>query len=336
MNKLDEDYKTLLNHILVNGKSKSDRTGTGTLSVFDYTIRHKMEDGFPLLTTKKVSIKNVISELLWFLGNHLNDPKYRNFERTNIKYLLDQKNYIWIGDCHKAFLKINANESLTLEQFSDRIKNDDEFCNKYGNLGPVYGHQWRGREIDQISQMISDLKNNPDSRRILVDCWQLEKISEMTLPPCHYTFQCYTYEMDLNERISEYCKSLNKNVSYGKNLEADFLDKNNFPKRKLSLKFTNRSSDTVLGTPYNLASYGLLLMMLAKETNMIADELIYSGGDVHLYKNHLAQSRLQTCRESYELPTVTFTDKNIFDLKVEDFTLHNYISHPAIKADLSN
>ena len=349
MNSVDKQYFELLNHLLKNGVTKKDRTGTGTISVFDYTMRFNMSDGFPLLTSKKMFTKGVIHELIWFLRGD-----------TNIKYLVDNGCHIWDGDAYKNYLiedaKVLPNMSkekmtelgyrLTKEEFINKIKTDDEFAKKWGELGPIYGKQWRkwngpyddgfGESIDQIANLINDLKSNPDSRRLMVNAWNVGELDQMTLPPCHYGFQCYTQEMNSYERKMWWCESLGKNISYAEDLEESELDSMNVPKRKLSLKWIQRSVDVFLGLPFNIASYGLLLHLLAKEVNMVPNELIFSGGDVHLYTNHIEQAKEQLKRQTFDLPTLELTNTSLDDLKYEDVKILNYQSDKVLKAELSN
>ena len=270
-NSLDNNYQQLLKQVLTRGVNKTDRTGTGTKSIFGASIRHNMSDGFPILTTKKVAFKTMVTELKWFLKGD-----------TNIKYLQDNNCKIWDGDYEKS-------------------------GNRNGELGPIYGKQWRDwrnydrdyYNFDQIKILINNLKNNPDSRRLLVSSWNVSDLDKMTLPPCHYSFQCY--------------------VADG----------------KLSLMWNQRSADLFLGVPFNISSYGLLLLLLCKETSLEPGELIGNFGDVHLYSNHLDQAEEQIDRYSYDLPEVKLTYRDILtsDFDVE---LINYKAHPAIKAPLSN
>jgi thymidylate synthase len=317
MNSLDKQYQDLLQTILDYGVEKKDRTGTGTKSIFGYTIRHNMSEGFPVLTTKKMAWKTMVTELLWFLRGD-----------TNIKFLVDNNCHIWDGDAYKAYEKwydevavhspFGEVPRMTKESFIKAIGLDDEFAKKWGDLGPVYGKQWRrwGIEwedtesieyIDQIQNLINDLKTNPDSRRLMVNAWNVGELDQMTLPPCHYGFQCYV-------RDGKY----------------------------LSLMWNQRSVDTFLGLPFNIASYGLLLTILAKEVNMIPDQLIGNLGDTHLYLNHLEQAKEQIGREPFHLPTLnqfpTYEGSrpSIESYVVSDFTLKDYQSHETIKAPLSN
>jgi len=329
MNNLDLDYQNLLQDILDNGVTKETRNG-GTISVFGRQIRHKMSDGFPLLTTKKVHFKGVIAELLWFLRGE-----------TNIKPLLTYGCNIWNGDAYKNYSsKVEAWEPhLDEEMFIERIKTDDDFAQKWGELGPIYGNQWRSWkqwhvknyvggniQIDQITNLINDLKTNPDSRRLMVSAWNVCELDQMVLPPCHYGFQVYTRELTQSEHL-EFLQ--NNPESWGD------LDNNPIPQRKISLMWNQRSVDTFLGLPFNIASYGLLLQIIAKEVNMIPDELIGNLGDTHLYSNHIEQAKEQISREPYPLPTfkLQHIEKDYTGMVYE---LENYESHPTIKAPLSN
>ena len=346
-NKLDREYQELLRDILANGTEKDDRTGTGTISVFGRQIRHNMRDGFPLLTTKKMAIKSIMTELKWFLKGD-----------TNIKYLVDNGCNIWNGDAYKAYEKYAMANSygvdiLSMEEFIQEIKTNDEFASKWGNLGPIYGKQWRrwktdSVSIDQIQDLISELKTNPDSRRLMVNAWNVGEMHNMVLPPCHYGFQCYTKEMTFGERALYWTSSIGKDISYASKLDESDLDEKNVPNRKLSLMWNQRSVDTFLGLPFNIASYGLLLEIIAKEVNMVPDELIGNLGDVHLYKNHIEQAKEQIDREPMELPKilinngevdnngVPFTKSMLDGYDRTDFELVDYKSHPTIKAPLSN
>ena len=444
MNNLDKQYQALLQDILDNGVTKQDRTGTGTISVFGRQIRHNMKDGFPLLTTKKMPFKTIVTELLWFLRGD-----------TNIKFLLDNDTSIWNGDAYKNYLKqfeidpnnfdaeelvkghgdqcwgyakldhvsptskeykrgqINAYLEgkadkpffyLTKEEFINKIKTDDEFAKKWGELGPIYGKQWRSwfapgtnprkfdfdaawkkhseiwsvnygeecgpsfgsfcdsilinknigiaygyhKQIDQIQNLINDLKTNPDSRRLMVNAWNVGELDQMVLPPCHFGFQVYTRELSLEER-----ENLMDKI-YGLTNETRQvpwhivdINKHNIPTRAISLMWNQRSVDTGLGLGFNIASYGLLLEIIAKEVNMVPDELIGNLGDVHLYLDHIEPIKIQLDRTPFKLPKLFINDEFwnheyqtidgwINSMEIGDFQIENYQSHPAIKLPLSN
>jgi thymidylate synthase len=409
MNSLDKQYQDLLQDILDNGVTKSDRTGTGTISVFGRQIRHKMSGGFPLLTTKKMPFKTIVTELMWFLRGD-----------TNIKFLVDNNCHIWDGDAYKNYA--NSSElraDLSKEEFIHNIKMYPEFAKKWGELGPVYGKQWRSwtkpgikrsKEgipmgykidyIDQIANLIRDLKTNPDSRRLMVTAWNVGELDQMTLPPCHYGFQVYTRELS-NEEIAVEANKRGFNLK-GMTISGKLLidpkevKEKNLPTRAISLMWNQRSVDTFLGLPFNIASYGLLLEIIAKAVNMVPDELIGNLGDTHLYSNHIEQAKEQIGRElsleerneihknlaghmryhidkldllkkidysgdlitheildelgvpkrkrqPYSLPTLKIENEVKWaegdclpTYSVNDFTIENYQSHPAIKAPLSN
>jgi thymidylate synthase len=262
-----KQYLDLLDHVLKNGIEKKDRTGTGTISVFGYQMRFNLEDGFPVLTTKKLHLKSIIHELLWFISGD-----------TNIKYLKDNGVKIW-----------------------------DEWADKDGNLGPVYGYQWRswsapdGRKIDQLQNVIASITGSPDSRRHIISAWNVGDVDKMALPPCHVLFQFY--------------------VADG----------------KLSCQLYQRSADIFIGVPFNIASYALLTLMIARVTGLKPGEFIHTLGDAHIYMNHIDQVKLQLTRDPYKLPEMIINPevKNILDFKFEDFTLINYVSHPHIKGEIS-
>jgi thymidylate synthase len=334
-----------------------------------------MRNGFPLLTTKKMAFKTMVTELLWFLRGD-----------TNIKYLVDNGCHIWDGDDYKNYEKAYDRDNsiglsllvkrvdgkptytkLSKEQFIEMIKTDDEFAKKWGELGPVYGKQWRSWNMyfnkskeflphtyDQIQNLINDLKTNPDSRRLMVSAWNVGELDQMVLPPCHYGFQVYTRELSLEERTKLLVnKSDNKKDFYDRNgrlivEDESVLNDSNIPKRTISLMWNQRSVDTFLGLPFNIASYGLLLEIIAKSVNMVPDELIGNLGDVHLYSNHIEQAKEQLTRKPYKLPTLRHLKTDEFykslgdDLSLithldnTDFIIENYQSHPVIKAPLSN
>ena len=376
-NWIETQYLHLLEDILEQGVKKTDRTGTGTISLFGRQIRHNMRDGFPLLTTKKMAFKTMVTELLWFLRGD-----------TNIKFLVDNGCHIWDGDCfsnyqkqmhkimmnnikyEKGFDTTVLNERTdgfwSYEEFINKIKTDDEFAKKWGELGSIYGKQWRKwdkieddgmqygiSEIDQIQNLINDLKTNPDSRRLMVNAWNVGELDQMVLPPCHYGFQVYTRELSLEERLDLASKTYDVfdplDFSIPAKVDHDEIDKlYPVPKRAISLMWNQRSVDTFLGLPFNIASYGLLLEIIAKEVNMVPDELISNLGDTHLYLNHIEQAKEQLTRKPYKLPTLRHLKTDEFykslgdDLSLithldnTDFVIENYQSHPSIKAPLSN
>jgi thymidylate synthase len=367
MNNLDKQYQSLLQDILDNGIEKKDRTGTGTISVFGRQIRHKMSEGFPLLTTKKMAWKTMVTELLWFLKGD-----------TNIKYLLQNDCNIWTGDAYKRYAwktSMDVDGQLTKEEFINKIKTDDEFAKKWGDLGSIYGKQWRKwevnepkeilrtenvtwpyepnphtyqqrvgtfkiKQIDQIANLINELKTNPDSRRLMVSAWNVGELDQMVLPPCHYGFQVYTRELSDEERLSWMKNNKSNVVLPTRDPSIEFSMDEWFrpygvPKRAISLMWNQRSVDTFLGLPFNIASYGLLLEMIADEVQMIPDELIGNLGDTHLYLNHIEQAKEQIKREPFRLPNVHVRD-GIESFMPGDIILENYVSHPTIKAPLSN
>lgn len=342
-----KQYLALMQDILDNGVVKKDRTGVGTLSVFGRQLRFDLKEGFPLVTTKKVHLKSIIHELLWFLNGD-----------TNVKYLQENGVKIW-----------------------------NEWANEEGNLGPVYGKQWRewrdckvvechdvGRTQqlmqrgykyignmkedgttylvyekphDQISKVIQQLREDPDSRRIIVSAWNVADLDDMALNPCHNYFQFYTTEMTLLERLDWYevnepekfasAPLINHEDIEDEERLHETLDREGIPRRKLSCFYMMRSNDYLLGAPFNIASYALLTYMVAQQLNMVPDELVYSGVDVHLYSNHLEQAKLQLTREPYPLPKLVIKRKpdSIFDYKYEDFELVGYQSHDSIKAPIA-
>ena len=367
MNNLDKQYQALLQDILDNGVEKKDRTGTGTISVFGRQIRHNMSEGFPLLTTKKMPFKTMVTELLWFLHGD-----------TNIKYLVDNNCNIWNGDAYKAYekwydkevvnLPFDTPKRFTQEEFIQAIKLDNDFAKQFGELGPIYGKQWRNwtkfqqyegektidtYQIDQIQNLINDLKTNPDSRRLMVNAWNVGELNRMVLPPCHYGFQVYTRELNYEERNLIYKNKFGETVEdtdakLELNTTSTFTDDLNearIPTRAISLMWNQRSVDTFLGLPFNIASYGLLLEIIAKDVNMVPDQLIGNLGDVHLYSNHIEQAKEQIGREANSLPTVNLSGSWQFlssspcfadTIQHKDIELVNYQSQPEIKAPLSN
>ena len=304
MSDIQEQYRGLLGSLLHNSVEKGDRTGTGTLSIFGRQIRHQMSDGFPLLTTKKMAVKTMMTELKWFLKGD-----------TNIMYLLENNCNIWNGDAYKKYCKdleehyINGGDIATQKEFIELIKNNSEFASQWGELGPIYGKQWRSvskrdgssptHKIDQIKNLIENIKENPDSRRLMVNAWNVGDLDDMTLPPCHYGFQCYVVN------------------------------------GTLSLMWNQRSVDTFLGLPFNIASYATLLLLLCEESGLEPGELIGNLGDVHLYKNHVDQAYEQLNREAYPLPQIKLSNVDILNGEF-DYELINYKHHPRISAPLSN
>ena len=371
MNSLDAQYQDLLQAILDYGVEKKDRTGTGTKSIFGYTIRHKMSNGFPLLTTKKMAWKTMATELLWFLRGG-----------TNIKSLVDNNCHIWDGDAYKNYLNNYTDDSpyrvayfdkevklrpYTLEEFIATVKSNEQFAEEWGELGSIYGKQWRqwqnyngyhlDEPIDQIQNLINDLKTNPDSRRLMVNAWNVGELDQMVLPPCHYGFQVYTRELNIEERL-DWTKINHPNVVnengwfdlYSNFEEAQlWFDRYDIgkvaPTRTISLSWNQRSVDVFLGLPFNIASYGLLLEMIAREVNMVPEHLIGHLGDTHLYSNHIEQAKEQLSRTPKELPTLKMSSGHNFraalagkadEIDLNDFILLGYDPHPTIKAPLSN
>ncbi|WP_186439670.1 thymidylate synthase [Kurthia sp. Dielmo] len=314
INDLDTQYCQLLGQLIKDGEASADRTGTGTQMIFGHQMKFDLRDGFPLLTTKKTSFRLILTELLWFVSG-----------QTNILPLLQQRNHIWTEWPYKRWTESNSytgNKPAVgtqaykdeMREFENMILKDSEFARTWGELGPVYGHQWRnyggycderGSEpntgIDQLSEALELLKNDPSSRRIIVDSWNPKDLPKQALPPCHMFFQM--------------------------NITDEYVD----------LSFMMRSSDVFLGLPYNIASYALLLMMIAKEIGKTPRYLVYTGQNVHLYKNHFEQAKQQLTHQQdhYPLPSVTIADKPLFELTAEDFTLTNYQSHEKIQAPVA-
>lgn len=326
---IDEQYQNLLGTLLEHGKDKKDRTGTGTKSIFGYTIRWDMSQGFPLLTTKKMPMKTIATELKWFLKGD-----------TNIKYLVENGCNIWNGDAYKNFLKksVPHDHQETMEEFIEKIKTDDKFACEWGELGPIYGKQWRDWDEtgeDQIINLINDLKTNPDSRRLMVNAWNVGELDQMTLPPCHYGFQIYTKELSFHERWALYSDTPYDGNGLGMINTLDFMDDNEIPTRSISLMWNQRSVDTFLGLPFNIASYALLLKLIAHEVNMVPDQLIGNLGDVHLYKNHIEQAKEQIERDPIMLPELKVSEVDLVNGEFV-YELMGYESHKSIKAPLSN
>ncbi len=332
----DHKYINLLQTILNEGTIKKDRTGTGTKSIFASDISHDMSKGFPLLTTKKLHFKSIVHELIWFLKGE-----------TNIQYLKDNGVTIWnewadengeLGPIYgKQWTDWNGHTRLEEDYSLNTVRTS--FSGEYvgGKSGPLVERKYKG--INQIQYIIDQLKTNPDNRRLLVSAWNVDEIDKMKLPPCHYSFQFYTREMDLNERIKEYSNSLNKHISYFADFTESNLDDLQFPKRKISILWNQRSVDTFLGLPYNIASYSLLLSMIGHCVNMIPEKVKGNLGDTHLYLNHIDQAKEQINRDCYKypLPTIKFNteEKDIFKIKYEDIELIEYNAFPNIKAPIA-
>jgi thymidylate synthase len=282
-----KQYLDLARKILSEGTYKEDRTNTGTYSYFGYQMRFDLNEGFPLLTTKRVFLRGIIHELLWFINGD-----------TNIKYLVDNDVKIWNEWPYEKFKKSEDYNNETLEEFVEKIKNDDEFAKKHGNLGPVYGKQWRDfGGVDQLQKLIDDIKNNATSRRLIISSWNPPLIKDMALPPCHCFMQFYVND------------------------------------NKLSCQLYQRSADVFLGVPFNIASYSLLTMMIADVCGLEYGTFVHTLGDAHIYSNHVEQINLQLSRDTRELPTMKINKnvKSIFDYKIDDFELVNYNPHKRIK-----
>ena len=291
-----QQYQQFLQHILENGTKKEDRTGTGTISVFGYQMRFDLKEGFPLVTTKKLHLKSIVYELLWFIAGD-----------TNIQYLCKNGCNIWNDWPFAKYQKSAEYQNETMKEFATKIANDDAFAKQYGELGPVYGYQWRhwpdgnGGEIDQLSNLIYNIKNNPDSRRHIISAWNVADIEDMTLPPCHSLFQFYVID------------------------------------GKLSCQLYQRSADAFLGVPFNIASYALFTMMIAQVCDLKLGDFVHTFGDAHIYSNHIEQVQLQLSREPFALPQVKINPEitSIFDFKYEDFELVNYQAHAHIKGEVA-
>lgn len=384
MNKLDKDYINLVNEILETGRFKGDRTGTGTISLFGKSIKHNMLDGFPALTTKKLYWKSVVTELIWFLSGD-----------THIGYLLDNNCTIWNGDCYKRYKTNQAKAKsgdydnyidcycehtdtcdcvpLSETEFFNKIKTEpnSDFSKKWGDLGPIYGCQWRSWQgvrdvetnvningnptyvenkivIDQIAEIVNQIKTNPNSRRHIVSAWAPHEIKDMVLPPCHLLFQFHVDSATNSERHQYHQREGGEFINHD-HIDSE-LDTLQIPTSRLSLKFNLRSSDVPLGLPFNIASYGLLLEIIAKEVGMIPGELIADIGDTHIYTNQIEPIKEQLNREPRSLPTLKINDVNWFKngntdflksiddnlILPGDFTLENYNPHSSIKIPLSN
>lgn len=300
-----QQYHQLLQHILDSGVWKEDRTGTGTYSVFGYQMRFNLKDGFPLVTTKKLHTKSIIHELLWFLNGD-----------TNIQYLCQNGVRIWDDWPYETYKKSAEFGGEDIKEFAKKIATDDAFARQWGELGPVYGKQWRSWQgadnatVDQISKLIAQIKRNPDSRRLIVSAWNVPLVDQMALPPCHTMFQFYVAPP--NKEKGE-------------------------TKGKLSCQLYQRSADVFLGVPFNIASYALLTMMIAQVCDLDYGDFVHTLGDAHLYSNHIEQAKLQLTRTPKALPVLSINPevKDIFGFKYEDFTLSQYEPYPHIAAEVA-
>jgi len=392
-----EQYIELIKRIISEGKEKEDRTGTGTISIFGHQSVYDLSKGFPLLTAKATYTKGIIVELLWFLGIHLKDEKYQKFSMTNIKYLVDNNVNIWNEWAHRDMVKYQKEVSekikienpnvefnlkidlISLQEFTQRIKEDDGFAEKWGNLGSVYGQQWRKWKftdyektqentfqakigfIDQIKYAIERLKTNPEDRGIIISAWNVGELDQMALRPCHTMFQLYAEPLSYKERLDVYEKNIKVDTADFKTEEK--LDNRGVPKYKLSLQLYQRSADVFLGVPFNIASYSILLQMIAQVTNMTIGNFIHTFGDAHIYKNHKTQvnellkkisPELRDNPESidfYEnkslltqvgndwpvLPTLWLNTsvKSIEDFTIEDIKIKDYKPFPKIEAPIA-
>lgn len=287
-----KQYLDLIDHVLKNGEYKDDRTNTGTYSTFGYQMRFDLAQGFPLVTTKKTHLRSIIEELLWFISGD-----------TNIKYLVEHNVRIWNEWPYESFKKSTDYNNETMNEYLDKIINDDSFAKKHGDLGPVYGKQWRDfGGVDQLNNLIDQIKNNPNSRRLIVSAWNPPLIKDMALPPCHCFMQFYVSNSG-----------------------------------KLSCQLYQRSADVFLGVPFNIASYALFTMMIAQVCDLEVGEFVHTLGDTHIYSNHIDQVKEQLSRKPYALPTMKINPsvKSIFDFKIDDFELENYEAHPHIKGEVA-
>lgn len=398
MNKLDEQLKELYKEILAEPRFKTDRTGVGTKSIFGKQLRFNMSDGFPLTTLRKIHTKSLIHELLWFLESY--DEKYNKFGNTNIKYLIDNGVTFWTDWCYKDYKQHKINnykknnpngekeiKYLNQKNFEKKIKSNDEFALKFGNLGNIYGKQWTDwggyyemvekkniikntnsdhvvvdkqgwkkvyiKGINQIDKVIDGLIENPDSRRHIVNAWNVSDLDDMLLPPCHILFQFYSKIIEMDERIN-YCKKHydkedikkymeKNNINTWEDIMRDprkqikILDHFNVPERKLDLQLYQRSQDLYLGNPYNIASYSLLLHMIAQATNMIPNDFIHTMGDIHIYSNAVEATKELLKRKIKPLPKLWINPDigNINGFRFEDFKILDYNPHPNIKIDVA-
>jgi len=357
-NQVDIQHKKAIRKILKHGIKKPDRTGIGTMSLFGYQMRFDMSEGFPLLTLRKIHVKSVIHETLWFLGSY-DKEKYDKFGNTNIRYLLDNGVTFWSDWPYESYMNKRPYRpelpELTMKEFEEKIKIDDDFAIEFGSIGPGYGKQWtdfggkvtytihherysNGNDsytypvrrmnvipgFNQIDYIINEIKKYPDSRRVVLNAWKADEIKDMLLPPCHMTFQLYSHTMCPEDRLHAYSQWLSKN-----NLPMKSLNGDNFPERKLSMHLYIRSQDLYLGNPFNVAEYALLLHMISQVVHMVPHELIVSFGDIHLYNNSISAAKKIIKRQSYDLPKLHLNEniKNIYDFRYEDIKIESYKSH---------
>lgn len=342
MNKVDREYCNLLKEILDYGRYKQSRAGE-TISLFGRSMRFNLQDGLPLLTTKKVFYKGIIHELLWFLNGD-----------TNIKYLVENNVHIWDDDAYRYYLELTKDKHIQLskEEFLNAVKEEKTYMfetekegvlkyYKAGDLGPIYGKQWRNygkSEFDQIQNIIETLKNDPNDRRMLCVAFNPDVLDDVALPPCHIMFQFYTYELQPIERLAWLCEHSNGEYDEWKTTTHEKMDELNVPRHSLSCSFTMRSNDFCCGNPYNIAQYAMLTYMLCEVCNMIPGELVYNGGDVHVYTNHIEGAKEQLSRNGSEvIPKLKFNRKitDINDFKYEDFIIEDYYPDPSIKYELN-
>lgn len=342
MNKVDKEYCNLLQEILDYGRYKNSRAGE-TISLFGKSMRFDLKDGLPLLTTKKVFYKGIIHELLWFLKGD-----------TNIKYLVENNVHIWDDDAYRYYLELTKDKHIQLskEEFLNAVKEEKTYMfetekegvlkyYKAGDLGPIYGKQWRnyGKSgFDQIQNIIETLKNDPNNRRLLCVAFNPDVLNEVALPPCHIMFQFYTQELQAIERLDWLCNHSNGEYDEWKTATHEKLDELNVPRYVLSCSFTMRSNDFCCGNPYNIAQYAMLTYMLCEVCNMVPGELIYNGGDVHVYTNHIKNAKEQLSRNGSEIiPKLKFNRKvsDINDFKYEDFIIEDYYPDAPIKYELN-
>ncbi len=349
MNPQEQQYLDLLTKLL-DAPFKGDRTGTGTHSIFGHQMRFDLTQGFPLLTTKKVHFKSIVVELLWFLRGD-----------TNIRYLLQHGCTIWTEWRYKAFCQNEYTPRLTQKEFEHYIIHNDAFAAQWGDIGKGYGYQWRSfgeagehtswgsltnivqEGFDQIAWIINEIKTNPDSRRLIVSGWNPHEVNQVDLPPCHTLFQFYVQNLSLPERIEMLLKRADleefhlSSRSRSDEEWEDICETHNVPKAKLSCQLYQRSCDCFLGLPFNIASYALLTHLIAQECGLAVGEFVWTGGDVHLYSNHVDQAKEQLTRTPYPFPKLglDLKGKSIFDLEPSDISIIDYVSHPAIKAEVA-